>query len=94
MAAAVGRNQKEQMKSKHGTGGDTGCRGAAPLLGEFDAKYHANLNRGACMRDTDMPCKICGWGPHMQIHDPANFNVKGYGHAYSPNSYSPPSKDV
>jgi hypothetical protein len=29
----VERNQKEQMKSKHGTGRDTGCCGAAPLLG-------------------------------------------------------------
>ena len=35
MAAVVERNQKEQMKSNHGTGGDTGCCGAAPLLGIF-----------------------------------------------------------
>jgi hypothetical protein len=53
------------------------------LAPAFDLKYHARNNPSASRRDTFQPCKICGWGEQMAIHDPANIGtVKGWAHFY------------
>lgn len=48
----------------------------------FDSKFHASRNPGACARDTEAPCAVCGWSERMAIHDEGNRSVLGYGHAY------------
>ena len=36
-------------------------------------------NEDAAKKDTQKPCRLCGWGEHMQIHKNGN---EGFFHTY------------